>query len=222
MAEEKTELLAHIQKACLNFDDVEPVAFTKWEEMSIEELRTVAILLNDEMVMLLNAQEGARGHCYLLESLYEHITRNAFARNPLTGVQITDRQRQNINTAWLGLRRSTRLGVRSWSADPGIMDPRRTDFWPRDYGQRGSGQRGTIPGPIGPPGIEGPTIGRPGPDGQRGDNVAEDYLNLVAWVQIRHRQQIAEFDLALLSALTTSGLATLNTATVTGATTLNQ
>ena len=99
MAEEKTELLAHIQKACLNFDDVEPVAFTKWEEMSIEELRTVAILLNDEMVMLLNAQEGARGHCYLLESLYEHIIRNARARNPLTGVQITDRQRQNILTA---------------------------------------------------------------------------------------------------------------------------
>ena len=99
MAEEKTELLAHIQKACLNFD-VEPFAFTKWEEMSIEELRTVAILLNDEMVMLLNAQEGARGHCYLLESLYEHITRNPRARNPLTGAQITDRQRQNINTAW--------------------------------------------------------------------------------------------------------------------------
>ena len=57
MVEEKIQLLAHIQTACLNFEDVEPVTLTKWEEMSIEELRTVAILLNDEMVMLLN---GAR------------------------------------------------------------------------------------------------------------------------------------------------------------------
>ena len=134
MAEEKTELLAHIQKACLNFD-VEPFAFTKWEEMSIEELRTVAILLNDEMVMLLNAQEGARGHCYLLESLYEHIFRNDRARNPLTNVQITDRQRQNILTAWSA---SARLPLQT----------------PEDH--------------------------------------AEYYLNLVARVQERRRQQIAE------------------------------
>ena len=140
MAEEKTELLAHIQTACLNFNDVEPVALTKWEDMSIEELRTVAILLNDEMVMLLNAQEGARGHCYLLESLYEHIIRNARARNPLTGGQITDRQRQNILTAW------------SASARLPLQTP------------------------------------------QAIDNVAEDYLNLVARVQERHRQLIAEFD----------------------------
>ena len=67
--EERTELLAHIRQTCFNFEDV--VTLTPWEEMSIEELRTVAILLNDEMVMLLlHAQDGSsRGHCYLLETL---------------------------------------------------------------------------------------------------------------------------------------------------------
>ena len=75
MAEEKTELLAHIQTACLNFNDVEPVALTKWEDMSIEELRTVAILLNDEMVMLLNAQEGARGSNHYMSISSEMLAR---------------------------------------------------------------------------------------------------------------------------------------------------
>jgi len=96
--EERTELLAQLRQTCFNDEDV--ATLTPWEELSIEELRTVAILLNDEMVLLLNAQEGARGHCYLLTTLYEHIIRNTRARNPLTGSLITDRQRQNIMTAW--------------------------------------------------------------------------------------------------------------------------
>jgi hypothetical protein len=97
MTPERVQLLEHIGSTCYNFGD--PISLMRWEHMPIQQLRTVALLLNDEMVTLLNARRrGIRGHCYLLEYLYQYVMQGG-ARNPVTGQPITAQQRQHILAA---------------------------------------------------------------------------------------------------------------------------
>lgn len=97
MTSERVQLLYHISSTCYNSGDA--FSLVRWEHMPIEQLRTVALLLTDEMVTLLNARRrGVRGHCYLLSTLYQYVMQGG-ARNPMTGQLITAQQRQHIIAA---------------------------------------------------------------------------------------------------------------------------
>jgi len=103
---EKEELLAKIKSVCYN-DDTESISFDSWEKLTIEQLRSVVILLDNDMVKLLNATQGTKGHCYLLQNIYKWISTPRPAiqgvpgsqqppRNPATNVDLSDRQLYQI------------------------------------------------------------------------------------------------------------------------------
>jgi hypothetical protein len=52
-SDERTQLLDHIKNMCTNYNIGDT---TRWSNMTIDQLRSIAILLNDDMVLLLNVQ----------------------------------------------------------------------------------------------------------------------------------------------------------------------
>ena len=100
MAQRK-ELLKKMSRLFYNgANDMDPISHDEWNDLTIEELQTVVLLLDDDMVSLLNALEGTRGHCYLIETLYDYIQSTDRAVNIINNNPITHRQRQQIGDAY--------------------------------------------------------------------------------------------------------------------------
>ena len=95
---EKKMLLSRINEICSN-KDMDPGSGRKWKHMPIEALRTIVILLNDNMIDLLHTRSTrSKKECHLLSSLYNYVIGRE-ATNPMTGVQISARQRDLIIAA---------------------------------------------------------------------------------------------------------------------------
>lgn len=126
---ERELLLERIATICYNGkDDVDPLSLTGWSEMPIEELRTVVILLNDEMIHLLQSHDHTRGHCHLLESLYVYITTDLRAKNLLTNSPITSRQRGHIIAAYHAIH-PDRFVIREYEQALEQEFQRQEDIW---------------------------------------------------------------------------------------------
>jgi len=98
---ERAEILEFIHRFCTN--DAE----RDWARtVSTEQLRSLVILLNDEVIKLVNAANGMRGHCFFLDHLYDFVVTNKPLVNPLTNQVISERQRQQIISAMGGVRSS--------------------------------------------------------------------------------------------------------------------
>lgn len=102
-APSRQQLLQRIEAICSNPSD--PVTLDTWEELTLEELRTVVALLSrgGVRVIMEYAPRGRRNptsHCYLLEGLVEHLRRNPNATNPLTRRPVTQQERQTIYEAY--------------------------------------------------------------------------------------------------------------------------
>jgi len=115
---ETEELLAQIQRVCIN-SDMDTMSLSKWDELTIDQLRSVVIILDDiEVVQLLHATRGTRGHCYILNSIFEWIltkeNEEMPATNPNTNTLLSDNQVQQITHAipW-----ETRIGIRATVLD---------------------------------------------------------------------------------------------------------
>jgi len=93
---EREELLAKIRTTCINSDS-DTISSSRWEDMTIEQLRHVVLLLDEEMVQLLDATQGSKGHCFLLNSLYERVQNTP--TNPYTNEALSENQVQQINQA---------------------------------------------------------------------------------------------------------------------------
>jgi hypothetical protein len=92
---ERDELLQHVRYVCTNYKNL--------EALSIQELRTLVILLTEDMVELLKARQNTRGPCYMLHELFYRMEFGENATNPLTGIFVTDRQRHQIVSAFFKL-----------------------------------------------------------------------------------------------------------------------
>ena len=105
----RTELLAIIKQVCFNWD-VDPLTLTRWDseqELSLEQLRTVVVLLDDDMLNLLDAHRRRPGEsspyapCNLLESLYRWTRASPDGREIQSQRVITNHQRVQIAAAYL-------------------------------------------------------------------------------------------------------------------------
>ena len=107
----RKQLLLIIEKICFN-GDMDPTSFVDWNEMSLEQLRTVVTLLDNEMLDLLEAwkrrpadvpveQMTPYAPCNLLERLYEWTRTSPNGREVYTQREITDNQRTQIAAAYL-------------------------------------------------------------------------------------------------------------------------
>jgi len=104
----RKQLLDIIKAVCYN-GDMDPSSFVEWDsrEMSLEQLRTVVVLLDDDMLDLLEARRRRPGEfppyapCNLLESLYRWTTTNPNGREIYTQRVITPYQRTQIAAAYM-------------------------------------------------------------------------------------------------------------------------
>lgn len=105
--QERQELHSAIKSICdsnkdhpLNHEDT--TTWETWQQMDTDLLRTVVILLDDNMRYLLQARSTRSAKkCHLLKSLYEPVMRHGNgAKHPSTGKNISDRQRNQIIQAY--------------------------------------------------------------------------------------------------------------------------
>jgi len=89
--DERTVLIDRIAEICTNSTALDSGSgFDKmWNDMTIEQLRTVVIILKDDVVSVLRAEKGPKGKCHLLQALYGWTTGNTHT--------VSDRQRGQIN-----------------------------------------------------------------------------------------------------------------------------
>ena len=82
---------------------MDPGSKRMWSDMTTEELQTIVILLNDRMVQKLKKVRKTRSEkqCHLLRSLYKYVTTEPDAEHPLTGLKISERQKNIITKAYL-------------------------------------------------------------------------------------------------------------------------
>jgi hypothetical protein len=101
--EEKQVLRARAKQLC--FNDQDPVSLSTWDELTIQQLRTLILLLDGDMVHFLGNQRShllfgnglGRRHCFLVQELYRFIaTVGNGSRNPLTNQALTPAQRRQI------------------------------------------------------------------------------------------------------------------------------
>jgi hypothetical protein len=99
---ERRDLLTHIYEKCVN-NEMDPGSKRMWSDMTTEELQTIVILLNDRMVQKLKKVRKTRSEkqCHLLRSLYKYVTTEPDAEHPLTGLKISERQKNIITKAYL-------------------------------------------------------------------------------------------------------------------------
>jgi len=104
--DEQTEtalLLSKIKAVCYQGDGMESISLERWDEMTVEELRTVVILLDDGILDLIRAQGSMRVPCFFIKSLFEYISASDNAIHPFTRAPITALQRQHIISAYFRL-----------------------------------------------------------------------------------------------------------------------
>ena len=95
---EKDMLIAQIQRYCR--DDIDYFTQLEWTEFTIPKLKTVVLLLNDEVVSLLDANDDRKYHCFALENLYNYMkymeSRRQTPSNYVTRQGLTLRQKAMI------------------------------------------------------------------------------------------------------------------------------
>jgi hypothetical protein len=102
----REELLQLVEQICRN-QDVDIVTQTRWHDMSVEQLRTIVVLLDDEMLDLLDARRqrpvttSPYAPCNLLKSMYDWTRRAPNGREPQGQREITSHQRTQIAAAYL-------------------------------------------------------------------------------------------------------------------------
>ena len=73
----KEELIELVEQICQN-DDVDIMTQDKWQDTSVEQLRTIVVLLDDDMLGILDARRrrsvttSPYAGCSLLKSLYDY------------------------------------------------------------------------------------------------------------------------------------------------------
>ena len=102
----RPELLAKIAEVCYN--DEEPFDKNLWDSIdeetglpnySDDDLRTVLKLVGEEYYTIFirrSMRNNRRSNCYLARNLYNYIRARVLTYDPLTGVELTDRQRASI------------------------------------------------------------------------------------------------------------------------------
>lgn len=106
----RAELLEKIAEVCFNHE--EPNDHDEWDRRdangqpiySDDDLRTVVVLTNqEEFFTLLQypriTRNRGKGHCFLLERLYDFIRIRAITNNPVTGIPLTESQKARIINA---------------------------------------------------------------------------------------------------------------------------
>jgi hypothetical protein len=98
---EKDMLIARIQQFCIN-DDVDHFTQVEWTDptLTIPQLKTIILLLNDEVVSMLDANDGRKYHCFLAKELYQYVKyMESLRQNPhnyVTRQRLTLRQKAMI------------------------------------------------------------------------------------------------------------------------------
>lgn len=106
----RIELVEIIKKICFNNEE-EPIYKEGWHEMSEEQLRTVVVLLDNDMLDLIEAwrrrpadvlleQMTPYAPCNVLKYLYEWTRTSSNARDPVNHRPITHYQRLQIASAY--------------------------------------------------------------------------------------------------------------------------
>jgi hypothetical protein len=107
----RQELLDRLRDLCYNAED--PITLDAWEEMNVNQLRTIVALLDNEGVHFFRETQqpptqGLRGHCFLMESIITYINTPRQGPlgtilppvHPVTRRVITPRQQQLIRDAY--------------------------------------------------------------------------------------------------------------------------
>jgi hypothetical protein len=102
----KEELIDLVEQICQN-GDVDIMTQARWQDMSVEQLRTIVVLLDDDMIDILDARRrrsvttSPYAGCSLLKSLYDYTKGFPNGLELQTQRVITNHQRIQIAAAYM-------------------------------------------------------------------------------------------------------------------------